>query len=106
MRTYVWLDLGGRMSQLSSFLSGAIMGLCFVASLFFARFWSRTQDRLFAVFSLSFFLLGFERCALFVVGANDETRTWVYLIRFVAFAVLVVGIVDKNRANSGRERRQ
>ncbi len=89
-------------SMLPAFLSGAIMGLCFVASLFFARFWSRTGERLFAVFATSFFLLGLERVALLAVGANDETKTWVYLIRFFAFAILVLGIADKNRANSGR----
>lgn len=88
--------------MLPAFLSGSIMGLCFVASLFFARFWSRTGERLFSVFALSFLLLGLERISLLLVGANDETKTWVYLIRFFAFAVLVVGIVDKNRANSGR----
>ena len=92
------------MSMLPPFLSGAIMALCLVAALFFARFWSRTRDRLFAIFSFSFFLLAFERCALLAVGSNDETKTWVYLIRFVAFAVLVLGIIDKNRASSGKSR--
>ena len=90
------------MNTIATFLSGTIMGLTLVASLFFARFWSRTGDRLFGIFSLSFLLLAVERVALLMVGSNDETKTWVYLIRFVAFAVLVVGIVDKNRANSGR----
>jgi hypothetical protein len=88
--------------MLPSFLSGTIMGLSLVTSVFFARFWTRTGDRLFGVFALSFLLLAFERIALLIVGANDETKTWVYLIRFFAFAVLVVGIVDKNRANSRR----
>jgi hypothetical protein len=86
---------------LSTFLSGAIFGLSLTAALFFARFWSRTGDRLFGIFALSFLLLAVERVALVMAGVHDETKTWVYLIRFVAFTVLVVGIVDKNRANSG-----
>jgi len=89
-------------AMLPPFLSGAIMAMSFVAALFFARFWSRTGDRLFSVFAISFFLLGLERVALLAAGASDETKTWVYLIRFFAFAILVLGIVDKNRANSGR----
>ena len=87
------------MTLLPAFLSGAVMALFLVAAVFFTRFWTRTKDRLFGVFALSFALLAFERWALLFAGLNDETKTWVYLIRFVAFAVLVVGIVDKNRAS-------
>lgn len=86
--------------MLGAFLSGADMALFMVAALFFARFWARTRDRLFAVFSLSFLMMGLERFVLLAKGLDDETQSWVYLIRFAAFSLLVIGIVDKNRANS------
>lgn len=92
------------MTALPAFLSGAIMALCLVAALFFARFWARTSERLFAVFAVSFLLLAIERCSLLVVGVSDETKSWVYLIRFVAFALLVGGIVDKNRSYLDKNR--
>ena len=35
------------------FLVGAMMTACFVISLFFLKFWKRTNDRIFAFFSFS-----------------------------------------------------
>ena len=34
-------------------LGGLVMG-CFVAGLFFLRFWRKTHDRLFAIFAIAF----------------------------------------------------
>lgn len=78
------------------FTSGAIMMAFVTASLFFARFWSKTGDRLFGIFSLAFFMMAIERATLFQIQIS-ETRTWVYLIRLVAFSLIIIGIIDKNR---------
>ena len=86
-------------SDLAIFLSGGNLILYWIAALFFARFYQRTQDRFFFGFAISFFLLGFERVALLALFEPDETKTWVYLIRLMAFAVLIYAIVDKNRAS-------
>lgn len=67
------------------------------ASLFFLRFWARTRDRLFGIFSLAFVLLASERLFLLFIDVEDETRTYVYLIRLLAFTLLILGIIDKNR---------
>lgn len=83
--------------MINQFISGAIMMAFFTFSMFFARFWSKTGDRLFGIFSLSFILMALERIALFYIHREDETRTWVYLIRFVAFSLIIFGVVDKNR---------
>ena len=80
------------------FMSGAIFMACAAAGLVFLRFWRRTGDRFFAIFALSFWLLGAERVILALIQPVDETRTFVHLIRLVAFALIVVAIADKNRA--------
>lgn len=83
---------------MNNFISGAIMMACWVAGLFFLRFWRETRDRFFAMFALSFWLLASERVILVMLDPIDETRTFVYLIRSLAFAVIVLAVVDKNRA--------
>lgn len=84
-------------NQAAYFLSGGVMALSLVATIFFARFRARTGERLFTVFAIVFGLLTIERCALLFVGGPGETRGWMYLIRFAAYLILVIGIVDKNR---------
>jgi len=79
------------------FSSGAIMMGFLVCSAFFARFWSKTGDRLFGIFSCSFFMMAIERIVLAQFDTLDETRTWVFLIRFLAFSLITIGIADKNR---------
>jgi hypothetical protein len=80
-----------------SFLSGAVtMGFC-VAALFFAKFWRRTGDTLFAMFSLAFILLAIEQVALVALGADREENTSVYLLRLTAFCLIVLAILLKNR---------
>ena len=49
------------MEMLKSMLAGAIMVSAWAISVFFFRFWRKTGDRLFGLFSASFLLLGLER---------------------------------------------
>jgi uncharacterized membrane protein HdeD (DUF308 family) len=79
------------------FVSGAIMFGCFVASLFFYRFWRRTLDRLFAWFAIAFSLLGVERLVLATTHANEVSSPAIYVLRLIAFAIIIAAIVDKNR---------
>jgi hypothetical protein len=83
-----------------NFLSGAIFALSLVAALYFFRFWRQTADRLFAIFSLAFTCFAASRLVLSVLEEGDEARTWVYLLRLVAFLLIVVAVVDKNRAHT------
>jgi len=84
---------------LNHFLLGGIVLACFVAGLFFLRFWRATRDRLFAIFAVAFWTLGANWLALAFMN-RDESRTWLYGIRLLAFVLILVGIIDKNR--SGR----
>jgi hypothetical protein len=84
----------------AQFLSGAIMMASLVAGLVFLRFWRQTRDRLFATFALSFWLMALERLILAAIEPVDETRTFVHMIRLMAFLLIVVAIIDKNRGAS------
>lgn len=86
------------MNLLNQFLNGAIMMGFVVAALFFLRFYRRTHERLFAIFAASFLVLASERIVLACVPPDAEFRSYVYLIRLSAFLLIIVAIVDKNRA--------
>ncbi len=79
------------------FLSGAIMMACWAAGLFFFRFWKKTEDRLFAIFAVAFWMLASERIILAIMNETNEARSYVYIIRFFAFLLILWAIADKNR---------
>ena len=79
------------------FLNGAIaMGFA-TAGLFFLRFRRDTGDRLFAFFAAAFLVLAAERVGLLYVSADEAARATVYLARLGAFALIILGVLDKNR---------
>jgi len=79
------------------FLLGAMATLCWIAMLFFLRFWRMTSDRLFAMFAAAFFLLGLTRLGLALSHEPSEQESYLYWIRLVAFLIILAAIVDKNR---------
>ena len=85
----------------NTFLLGMIVVACLVVGMFFLRFWRTTGDRLFAVFAVAFWIMGFNWMLLAFIQ-EDEVRTWLYLLRLGAFVLILLGIVDKNRGPSGR----
>jgi hypothetical protein len=88
------------MSDLNLFLSGAVVAGFLVAGLFFLRFWKRTRDGLFLAFAAAFFLLGLGQSLLALANVPDEERSWLYLIRLVAFALILAAIIRKNRRSA------
>ena len=77
------------------YLQGALT-ICFlVAGAFFWRFWRQTRDRLFLLFALSFWLQALTRIALTALQDYDE-RIYLYLLRLLAYALIVMAIVMKN----------
>jgi hypothetical protein len=69
------------------------------SGLFFFRFWRESGDRLFAFFGAAFLLLAVSWALLALINPSDETRPYVYAIRLIAFLLMIVGMVDKNRAS-------
>lgn len=83
--------------MLYHFLSGALTMGFLVAGLFFLRFWKRTRDNLFVAFALAFWLLGLTQALLALSNIPVEERSWLYLLRLAAFALILVSIWRKNR---------
>ena len=79
-------------------MMGAIAMGSLVAALFFLRFLRQTRDRLFFFFALAFALMAANWTAMVFLRPEDESRTIVYGVRFVAFALILIAIADKNRA--------
>ncbi|MBP2300945.1 DUF5985 family protein [Azospirillum picis] len=79
-----------------SFITGVIAALYGVAGLFFLSFWRRTRDGLFVAFALAFGLLALSQTLLALAGLEREEQSWVYLIRLLAFLLIIAGIVRKN----------
>jgi hypothetical protein len=65
--------------------------------LFLFRFWRQSADSLFALLGTAFWLLALSWGLLAFVSPTQESRPYVYGIRLVAFAMVIVGIVQKNR---------
>lgn len=83
---------------MSEFLSGMIvMGFC-IAGLLFTRYWRRTGDTFFLVFATFFCLSAASQFLVVFSGVASEQRTWIYLVRFAAFALLFLAILRKNLA--------
>lgn len=81
-------------------IAGALAAAFAVIALFFLRFWRRTGDRLFAFFALAFALLAVQRVLLGVLREWGERSVPLYGLRLVAFLLIIVAIIDKNRARA------
>ena len=81
-------------------LLGATAMGAFVAGLFFLRFFRQTRDALFGYFGAAFWLLAAQAVALGLTDPDAEVRVYLYLPRLVAFVLIIVAIVQKNRSPS------
>ena len=76
-------------------ISGALAMGYLVAAMFFLKFWSEARDRLFGLFASAFALLAVQRVLLPFAPADMD---WLpYVVRLLAFVLIIVAIVDKNR---------
>jgi hypothetical protein len=87
---------------MSLFLTGALSATSLFAGLLFLRFWRQSGDRLFAFLAIAFWALALNWTWLGVFQPVAETRHYVYVVRLVAFVLIMIGVIDKNRrARSG-----
>jgi membrane-associated PAP2 superfamily phosphatase len=84
--------------MLYDFLSGAVALGFAVCALFFLRYWRRTREELFLAFALAFLLLGVGQTVLALANIPTEERGSIYLVRLVAFLLILVAIYRKNRS--------
>jgi hypothetical protein len=89
--------------MLYDFLGGAVsMGFA-VAALLFLRCWRRTREGLFLAFSASFLLLGVTQALLVLADVPLEERSRLYLLRLVAFLLILAALWWQNRRGAGAE---
>jgi uncharacterized membrane protein HdeD (DUF308 family) len=81
---------------IEAFLVGVISACSFLAGLYFLKFWNRTHDSLFLCFSIAFFIEGVNRVATLHVQHPNEGNPWTYVVRLVAFIIILGGILEKN----------
>lgn len=78
------------------FLLGVIVTSSIVASAFFWKFWRQTRDELFLAFAAAFFIEGINRLSFLFIASPNEGRPAIYIVRLVAFLLIVAAIVRKN----------
>lgn len=82
---------------MTEFLSGASVLACVLIALGFGRFWRDTGDRFFLLFAIAFSILALDRTLVPFQDDGNDARALLYLVRAVAFGIIIVAIVDKNR---------
>jgi DNA-binding MarR family transcriptional regulator len=89
-------DLGYRMT-IVPFIYGAVAMGCAAAAVFFLRFWRHSRDRLFMYFATAFGVLAVSYVQLGTMTFATESRVYVFVVRLVAFCIILWGIFEKNR---------
>lgn len=74
---------------------GATAMGCLTAGCHFLLFWRRSHDRLFLAFALAFAALAANWVGLVAVSVVESHQ--MSLVRLLAFVLLIVAIIDKNR---------
>ena len=80
------------------FLQGLSSLAAYASGLFFFRFWRDSRDSLFAFFGAAFSLLGLSWTLLALSAPAEDARPYIYGLRLVAFTLIVLGTILKNRA--------
>lgn len=76
---------------------GAIAAGSATAALFFLRFWRQTRDRFFLLFAAAFALEAVDRVGLAVIPYAAEDEPMFYIVRLLAYGLILVAIWQKNR---------
>lgn len=82
------------------FIGGALTTGYVVLGLFFLKFWRRTRDSLFLMFAWAFWLLAANGFAISMSDGYDVDVGWTYVLRLLAFVLIIIAIVRKNIAKT------
>jgi hypothetical protein len=83
-------------SELTLFVSGALVMGYAASALFFLKFRLRTGSQLFGWFAAAFVLLAVQRMMLSLLAPDTGLARWSYVLRLVAFLLILWGIVRHN----------
>jgi hypothetical protein len=78
-------------------LSGVVAALAAIAALYFRRFGRRTADRFFDLFAVAFLLMALNSVLLGLSDPDSERHAALYVVRLLAFGVILGAIWLKNR---------
>lgn len=81
------------------FLQGICAAGAWAVGLFFLRFWYESRDRLFALFGIAFWMMSASWALLGLISPTEERRPYIYILRLVAFLLIIAAIADKNRGS-------
>lgn len=82
--------------MIEGFLLGVISMAAFTAGVFFLKFWRKTRDALFLAFAISFLIEGCNRIAVLFLAVPNEGHPVIYLVRLLAFLLILTAILWKN----------
>ena len=82
--------------MLEGFLLGIIATASVTAGVFFLKFWKQTRDSLFLAFGLAFVVEGLNRCAVLLLAKPSEGNPYIYIVRLLAFLLILGAILQKN----------
>lgn len=86
--------------MMEGFLIGVIATASVASGVFFLRFWRETHDSLFLAFGLAFIIEGINRATVMLTDHPNEGSPRIYIVRCLAFLIILAGIVHKNRRMS------
>lgn len=86
------------MPSFVSFLNGAVAMACIFSGIAFLAYWRDSRDRLFVFFAVGFWVFAVNLILISAIDPGAEHRHWFYVLRLLAFALIAIGIVDKNRS--------
>jgi Family of unknown function (DUF5985) len=87
--------------MINAFLLGVVATSSLVAAIFFLRFWRDTRDSLFLSFAVAFTIEAINRAVAIASPQPNDRGVATYLVRFLAFLLIVAGIANKNRRRAG-----
>ncbi|HEY2781770.1 MAG TPA: DUF5985 family protein [Steroidobacteraceae bacterium] len=79
------------------FLVGSLAFASAMAALFFWHYWKQSQDRLFVLFAAAFAAMTINWIGVAMIDPSREGQHYIYMVRLLAFLLIVTAIVDKNR---------
>ena len=82
---------------LQPLLLGAIACASLVAALLFWRYWLSSRDRFFLLLGASFLIEALNRVHMALAPSSDESEPVTYLVRLLAYGLIVAAVWDKNR---------
>lgn len=88
--------------MVEGFLLGVIVTTSLTAGTYFLKFWKSTRDPLFLAFAAAFIIEGLNRVSFLFIDRPNEGSPAIYVVRLLAFLLIIAAIVRKNSERGRR----